>query len=410
MELSEKQRLIWLFPYMPGYDALICDGSIRSGKTSNIMFSYIDWAMTVFDGCNFIICGKTVGSAYRNVVQPFLLAKGWHQYRGYSVSYRRGENVLTVKANGKENRFLVFGAKDKSSYQLIQGFTAAGCMVDECALCDRSAVEQALGRCSVDGSKFFFNCNPGDPEHWFLKEWILQAEEKKALHLHFTMEDNPGLSAAVRERYERMYSGVFHRRYIKGEWVLAEGLVYPFEWETINEDVEPEPGELCYVGIDYGITNPFACELAIVRNGVAYVVGELVWDSRAEGSRKTDGELYQMMAEWLKPYNVDCLVVDPSASSFIEEVERAGKYYVIKADNAVNEGIQTVSTAFNQGNLKVHSRCRNLKTELGLYRWDETKHDGKDHVVKESDHSLDALRYLTVNTLIDLLPCFEWRG
>lgn len=410
--LSDKQLDVFLFPYT-SYDCLICDGSVRSGKTFAMVESFILWAMTTFDRQEFIIMGKTVGSAKRNVVDPLLsdpTVPRLHEGKAerYTTKWLKTEGVLTVTYHGNTNRFHVFGAKDEASYQLVQGLTAAGLMVDETALCNQAAVNQAVARCSVDGSKMFFNCNPEGSEHWFYKDWILKAKERNALRIHFTMDDNPSLSQQTRERYERMFAGVFRRRYILGEWVLAEGLVYPYERERIETDIEPKPGELCYVGLDYGITNPFAAVLVVVRKGVAYVADCMGWDSRKEGSRKTDSELYAMLEEWIKPYTVDCICIDPSASSFIEELDRHGLYPVVKADNGVLAGIQDVATAFDQGALKVASRCGEVFAELGAYRWDESRKDGKDHVIKESDHYMDALRYVVRTALRDVLPCFGW--
>lgn len=127
-----------------------------------------------------------------------------------------------------QKQFLLFGGKDASSAALIQGSTLAGLLLDETALMPRAFVEQAVARCSVRGSRLWFNCNPEGPEHWFYKEWIEKAESRGALRLHFTMEDNPGLPPEIRQRYERLYTGVFYRRFVLGEWAAAQGLVYDF--------------------------------------------------------------------------------------------------------------------------------------------------------------------------------------
>ena len=224
MGLSKKQRQIFWFGQSK-YTALICDGAVRSGKTSMMSLAFFMWGMSNFKGCNFAFCGKSVGSVERNVVTPLLAITGLR--RRYIVTYNRGAHVIIAQRGDVENRFYLFGGRDESSYMLIQGITLAGVMLDEVALMPRSFVEQALARCSVEGAKFWFNCNPENPRHWFREEWILKAPEHNALHLHFTMEDNPSLSEAVRARYRGMYSGVFYRRFVLGEWAAAEGLVYP---------------------------------------------------------------------------------------------------------------------------------------------------------------------------------------
>lgn len=155
--LSPKQLAILKWPYT-GKHALICDGAVRSGKTSIMSLSYTLWAMSGFSGCSFGLCGKTVGSAERNIIQPLLGIK--YLQKHFTLRYSRSEHVLTVSRGGKQNRFYVFGGRDESSYTLIQGVTLAGVLLDEVALMPRSFVEQALARCSVSGAKLWFNCNP----------------------------------------------------------------------------------------------------------------------------------------------------------------------------------------------------------------------------------------------------------
>ena len=261
MPVSDKQKRILAFPYTK-YDALIADGAIRTGKTSLMVVSFIDWAMKNFNRQRFAFCGKTVDSCVKNLIQPYLNMT-YHREK-YSVQWRRTDKLLVVSCNGKENIFEVFGGKDESSYALIQGRTLAGVLLDEVALMPRSFVEQACARCSVDGSKLWFNCNPGSPQHWFYTEWIKGANERNALHLHFTLDDNPALSDKIVERYKAMYSGVFYDRYILGKWVAAEGLVYPdFANNTdkyVIADIDKWKSEnkthfsTVMIGVDYGGT------------------------------------------------------------------------------------------------------------------------------------------------------------
>lgn len=221
--ISEKQRKILAFPYSK-YDALICDGAVRSGKTSIMMWAFVRWAMENFSGQRFGICGKTVDSASKNIVVPFTsmsLAK-----EKYIIRWRRSDKILEVRRGAVTNYFEVFGGKDESSYALIQGRTLAGVLLDEVVLMPRSFVEQALTRCSVDGAKLWFSCNPGSPQHWFYTEWIKRKNERNVLYLHFEMTDNPGLSQKTLERYQSMFAGIFYDRYVRGLWVAAEGLVY----------------------------------------------------------------------------------------------------------------------------------------------------------------------------------------
>lgn len=206
--------------------------------------SFAMWAMESFDGQNFAMCGKTIGSFRRNVL--FWL-KLMLKSRGYYVEDHRADNLVIVRRNGKENYFYIFGGKDERSQDLIQGITLAGVFFDEVALMPESFVNQATGRCSVDGSKYWFNCNPDGPYHWFKTDWIDKAEKKKIVYLHFTMNDNLSLSERIKKRYRSMYTGVFYKRYILGLWAVAEGIIYDMFSEEKHVISEPQS----YVGRKY---------------------------------------------------------------------------------------------------------------------------------------------------------------
>ncbi|MEI3141574.1 MAG: terminase family protein [Lawsonibacter sp.] len=151
-------------------------------------------------------------------------------WRGWAFGAGRRRRRICWRCGwaGRKNTFYLFGGKDEGSAALIQGLTLAGALLDEVALMPRSFVEQAAARCSVSGSRLWFSCNPESPAHWFYQEWILKAEEKGVLRIPFSMEDNPGLSPQMLERYRTMFQGTFYRRFVLGEWVAAEGLVYDF--------------------------------------------------------------------------------------------------------------------------------------------------------------------------------------
>ena len=225
---SRQQRRVltwWLAPETSGLEAVICDGAVRSGKTLCMGLSFFLWAMGCFDGAVFGLCGKTASALRRNLLDEVLPALG---ELGFQWEERVSRGRLRVRFGGRENTFYLFGGKDEGSAALIQGVTLAGVLLDEAALMPRSFVEQACARCSVQGSRLWFSCNPESPEHWFYKEWIQKTEERRALYLHFTMADNPALTPQVRERYARSFSGTFYRRFVLGEWVAAEGRVYDF--------------------------------------------------------------------------------------------------------------------------------------------------------------------------------------
>ena len=385
--ISPKQQKILAFPYSR-YDALICDGAVRSGKTSIMMWAFVDWAMRQFSGQRFGICGKTVDSASKNIVVPFIsmsLAK-----ERYTMRWRRADKVLEVRRGAVTNYFEVFGGKDESSFALIQGRTLAGVLLDEAALMPRSFVEQALTRCSVDGAKLWFSCNPESPQHWFYNEWIKRHKERNALYLHFEMTDNPGLSAKTIERYQSMFIGVFYDRYIRGLWVMAEGLIYDFFGEEQVVDEEPDKGEY-YISCDYGTLNPFSAGLWCWDGKTATRIREYYYSGRESQRNKTDEEYYPELEALAGDLPVRAVVVDPSAASFIETIRRHGRFKVRKAHNEVVPGIMTTARMLRDGTVKIHRSCKDAIREFGLYRWDEKSTEDKP--IKENDHAMDDIRY-----------------
>lgn len=390
--ISEKQKKILAFPYSK-YDALICDGAVRSGKTSLMMWAFVRWAMENFSGQRFGICGKTVDSASKNIVVPFTsmrLAK-----ERYTIRWRRADKVLEVTRGAAKNYFEVFGGKDESSFALIQGRTLAGVLLDEVVLMPRSFVEQALTRCSVDGAKLWFSCNPGSPQHWFYTEWIKRHKERNALYLHFEMTDNPGLSERTLERYQNMFTGVFYDRYIRGLWVLAEGLVYDFGEDNIVDEA-PESGEY-YISCDYGTLNPFSAGLWCWGGKTATRIREYYYSGRAENRNKTDEEYYTELEKLAGELPVISVIVDPSAASFIEVIKRHGKFKVRKAVNDVLPGIATTARYLRSGALKIHRSCEDAIREFGLYTWDESSTE--DRPIKDNDHAMDDIRYFVMTVL-----------
>lgn len=395
-KLSKKQLqvLTWWADSSPvkDYDGIICDGSIRSGKTVAMSMSFVLWAMERFDRQNFGMCGKTIGSFRRNVLSQL---KKMLMGRGYSYEDKRADNLLIVRKGKTENYFYIFGGKDERSQDLIQGMTLAGVLCDEVALMPRSFVEQALARCSVDGSKFWFNCNPENPKHWFKTEWIDKCNERNIIHLHFTMKDNLTLSERIRKRYESQYTGVFYERFILGLWKIATGLVYQFSEANITSEI-PAMGEY-YISVDYGTINPFSAGLWCVNGNKAVRIKEFYFNSRKEGRQKTDVEYVEDIGKLAEGYKIRKVVVDPSAASFIEALHRTKRYTVMQANNDVIDGIRRVSRYLQNGNIKIHSSCENTITEFGLYRWDDKQ--TKDAVVKDNDHAMDDVRYFA-NTIM----------
>lgn len=401
---KQKKVLTWWCPDSPvkDKDGIIADGAIRSGKTVSMSLSFVMWAMASFSGQNFAMCGKTIGSFRRNVL--FWL-KLMLRSRGYSITDHRADNLLMVRKKGVENYFYIFGGKDERSQDLIQGITLAGVFFDEVALMPESFVNQATGRCSVKGSKFWFNCNPDGPYHWFKVNWIDKAKEKGLLYLHFTMDDNLSLAEEIKARYRSMYTGVFFKRYILGLWAVAEGIIYDmFDEEKHVRDIFDFRTILIsggrYVSCDYGTQNATVFLLWNKgRDGKWYCTREYYYSGRDKGRQKTDSEYADDLKDWLEGTPIKAIIVDPSAASFIAELRKRG-YKVLKAKNDVLDGIRLVGTLLNLEQLVFASSCKETIKEFASYIWDDKALErGEDKPVKQHDHGCDAVRYFASTVL-----------
>lgn len=412
ISVKQKQILTWWSDNskFKDYNGIIADGSIRSGKTTSMGFSFVVWAMTRFDGQNFAMCGKTIESLRRNVLDAL---KRQLRGQGYSVQERKSENLIIISKGKVSNHFYLFGGKDERSQDLIQGITLAGAFFDEVALMPESFVNQATGRCSVEGSKWWFNCNPSSPQHWFYVRWILKCRERKLMYLHFTMKDNLTLSKQIIARYEAQYVGVFYQRYIQGLWVTAEGIIFDMfdkAKHLFDDSNEPKTEGDYFVSSDYGIQNATVFllwqkekeqeeqeqeEQEKKKKGVSYAcIDEYRWSGREEKRQKTVSELVDGLEEMLNGRVPRLFYLDPSATALKVELRKRG-YKVQSADNDVLDGIADVSVMLKDDRLHFHrTKCKETVKEFGLYRWDIKAADkGEDRPIKTDDHGMDAVRY-----------------
>ncbi len=391
---KQKRVMCWWGPRSADrhYDAIICDGAVRSGKTLCMGLSFVCWAMASFRGAQFAFCGKSVVSLRRNLLQELTPTL---EELGFRCRERRSENLVIIGRSGRENRFYLMGGKDEGSAAFIQGVTLAGVLLDEAALMPRSFVEQAIARCSVQGSRLWFNCNPEGPQHWFYQEWILKRETRNALYLHFTMEDNPSLSARIRQRYRSSYSGAFYRRFILGEWTAAKGLVY--DVFDPARDAVPRPGgkmEQYVISVDYGTANPCSFGLWGLREGVWYRMEEYYYASRKTGVQLTDQEYVRALQALADGREIRSVVADPSAASFITALRQAG-FHVVKANNDVLSGIRITADLLKRGRIAICEGCEDCLREIAMYRWSEET-EGRDAPHKDNDHAMDDMRYFAV--------------
>ena len=404
---SRKQRKVlnWWCRSSPvrDYNGIIADGAIRSGKSVAMSLSFVIWAMSEFSACNFAMCGKTIGSFRRNVL--FWL-KLMLRSRGYSVSEQRTENLVIVKRNDVLNYFYVFGGKDERSQDLIQGITLAGVFFDEVALMPESFVNQATGRCSVDGSKFWFNCNPGSPAHWFKTGWIDNRADKRLLYLHFTMDDNLSLSEAVKERYRSTYTGVFFKRYILGEWKSADGVIYrqfADDPERFILDEVPQDIIIGTMGLDFGGNGSAhaGCLVGITRGYRSIVVLDEYYRKEVIDPGTLTDDVCGFIQRAQGQVRATSIWCDSAETTLIKGIrtEVYARRIPVEVRNArkgeIIDRIRLCDMLMSQGRFFILRRCRHTIAALSEAVWDG-KSPTKDRRLDDGStniDSLDALEY-----------------
>jgi len=378
---------------MRNSDGIICDGAVRSGKTLFLALSFFVWAMRSFDGCAFALCGNSRSAVRRNILEPVL---PFLKEIGFKCEDKPSLDTVFVTFMGKRNRFYIFGGNNVLSAAKIQGLTLAGVLLDEAAILPESFANQAVARCSLEGSKLWFNCNPESPRSWFYRDFVKCADDKNLLRLQFKMDDNPSLSPEILHRYRSIYSGHFFRRYVLGLWEAAEGLVYPFMDEKFCLPAPPEPHERYVISCDYGTRNPTSFGIWGRKSGKWYRFSEYYHDSRKTGETKTDGEYAADLAAFAGGRKIAAVVCDPSAASFITELRRR-RYNVIPAKNEVLGGIRLTAALLKEGKIVICPNCKEALREFSQYSWESA--GDSERPSKENDHAMDEIRYFAATVV-----------
>lgn len=385
---------MWWMEESPHHDKemVIAEGAIRSGKTISMIDGFLTWSIETHENQSFIIAGRSMGALKKNVLNPmFSILRA----KGIPYRYNRSDHYIEIGSN----IYYCYGAPTEAAQDVLQGLTAAGAYADEVALLPKSFVDQMLARCSVEGSRYWMNCNPEGPYHWFKLEFIDKAKEKHAYLLHFDMDDNLTLSERVKDRFKRMFSGVFYKRYILGLWVQAEGVIY----DMFSEEKHVVPTvdrnyKQYYVSCDYGTQNATTFGLWGLYKEKWYKIKEYHYDGRELGKQKTAVEYSRDLREFVGDLDPD-IIVDPSATAFKVQLEEDG-FYVIDGMNDVMNGIINVGVALVDELIAYNDVCEETFREYSSYSWDPKAADrGIDQPIKKNDHQMDADRYF-VNTIL----------
>ena len=416
---SEKQKqLLRLFKQKELRRINILHGSVRSGKTWISLVLWAFWMLTMPEDAAYLMVAKTLTSLRRNCLDLLETLVGKSNF-SYSLAAKQA--VLFGRTVYLE------GVNDARAESKIRGMTLQGAYCDELTLFTQDFFTMLLSRLSMPEAKLFGTTNPDSPNHWLKSEYLDRSQELDLMEMRFTIDDNEFLDPEYVRQLKREYTGVFYERFILGNWVIAEGLVYSMfsEKEHVVHVLpeccaHPEKGQgEYYISVDYGTKNPFSAGLWCVSGGGATRIAEYYYDGRKSKKPRTDEEHYAALEKLIRhevwnsgrrtveSYPIQCVVIDPSAASMIECIRRHGSFSVRAAKNDVIPGIGVTGSLLAAGKLKIHADCKDCIREFGIYSWDE-KAKG-DQVIKENDHAMDDTRYFCYTILRRLFRWDDWK-
>ena len=360
----------------------LLEGSVSSGKTWVSLILWAFWVATMPQDKLYLMCAKSLTTLKRNCL---ILLQELVGERNFVFSIPAKEGYLFGR------RVLFEGANDARAESKIRGMTLQGAYCDELTQFPEDFFAMLLSRLRVPSAKLIATTNPDTPNHWLMERYIKRADELDFLDVKFTIDDNTELPQDYVENIKKEYTGVFYERFILGNWVVAEGLVYPMFNPGIHLISERGGPGTYYISVDYGTINPTAMGLWRLCNGTAIMEREYYHNSRETHQQKTDEEYYQDLEKFAGDTPIQRIIIDPSAASFKECIRRHKKFNIMDADNSVLDGIRFTGTLISQEKVKIHESCKNTIKEFSAYLWDDKS--GEDKVIKENDHSMDQMRY-----------------
>ena len=383
----------------------ILEGSVRSGKTIVSLLRWLIFITMAPRGGELVMIGRTRDSVWRNAIMPLQNPDLFGPIAQHVVG-----NVGAPTVNILGRKIWVLGASDSQAELVLRGMTLSGAYVDEITTLAEGFFKMLLSRLSVTGAQLFGSTNPDGPSHWFKKEFLDKPRDNWTFW-KFRIEDNPYLDPTYVASIKAEYTGLWHRRFIQGEWVSAEGAIFDM-WEPDKHVVPwaeiPPIIDFLATGIDYGTTNATAAiAIALCEDNRLYAVNEWRRETSDRERNWTDGEQSSAILKWLNgnplapktEYKPQFTIIDPAAASFKTQMNADGAWNVINADNDVLYGIRTVANGLSGGWLKIADTCTGLIKEIPGYSWDpKAQKLGEDKPIKTADHSIDGFRYGVVTT------------
>jgi PBSX family phage terminase large subunit len=285
-------------------------GSVRSGKTIASLIAFLR-ILQFFPDSNIMFVGKSDKTLYRNVLMPLKEIVG---SSNFSYSRTIGEGRVF------KHNFYTAGAYDEKSVEKIQGITLALAYGDEVTTWPESFFQMLISRLSEKGAKFIGTCNPEGPYHWLKKKFIDRENEISLRSWVFYLDENQNLPLDYVKKLKEFYTGLWFKRLILAQWVLAEGAVYDmFSEDKHVREIDADTWRnivIKHVSVDYGTNNPTVFQLWGTDGHRRYLKKEYYYDSKEHGRQKTDAEYARDLIQFIGPEHVQCAIIDPSAASF----------------------------------------------------------------------------------------------
>lgn len=361
----------------------VLHGSVRSGKTWISLVLWCLWIRNMPRDKTYIMAAKTLTTLKRNCLD---LLESLAGRRNFTYSLSKKEAQLFGR------KVYLEGVADSEAESKIRGMTLQGAYCDEITLFTEEFFNMLLSRLSEPGAKLIGTTNPDNPNHWFKVNYIDRSDTLDFFMMEFLIDDNTFLDPHYVEELKKEYTGVFYKRFILGQWCSAQGLVYPMFDRELHLCDQVDMGDCeYYISVDYGTLNPCSMGLWKLNDKCAVRTSEWYYSGRESRRQLTDEEYYTHLKALAGDLPIKCIIIDPSAASFIATIRRHGEFTVRKANNSVLDGIRVTGTLLQSGKLKIHKSCKAAIGEFEVYSWDESS--GEDKVIKEFDHAMDDIRY-----------------
>lgn len=388
----------------------ILEGSVRSGKTWISLVLWAFWVATMPEDAAYLMVAKTLTSLRRNCLDLLEKLVG---SKNFTYSLPKKEATLFGRLIYLE------GVNDARAESKIRGMTLQGVLCDEVTLFTEDFFTMLLSRLSMPGAKLFGTTNPDNPHHWLMEKYINRRAELDMLVMKFLIDDNTTLDQEYVAQLKKEYVGVYYKRFVLGQWVAADGVIYPLFADDSKQFTIDEAPAIQYacIGVDFGGTGSAH---SFTLTGFTPGMREVVLLDEHYHNNKKDGILSPKQVEEAfvdftqraksryKVYEAFC---DSAEQTLIQGLRIAAIKAGLGIDvrNArkgpVNDRIAFYNILMAQGRFKVLRHCKAAIRALEEAVYDSKKvtedvrlDDGTTNI-----DSLDSLEYSTESVQNDIL-------